>query len=471
MRKIVIILVALLFTLILNGQVATNYKITAEFFPENAQLYNYPVSNKNFMRAYSQIKLEELNSDSVEFYLHSELHIDSILLNKRKLEYKSEKILFNRNYNLTALKITFPNNSFPEGTEIEIYYSGFFNPSKVRSLSDYMRINLEEGVFLRSYGYSVWFPVFKGSITRNALANFESITVKTPSDFRCVVTGDLKSEKIENNIYTSVWEPGIEAIRDIQCTAQRYKIETKGSIHVYYLTNKLNAQKILQFTEKLNGVFKSNLKKLNKENALYILEMPEYGDISSSNVIGLSDDTFNNFDNASYSKFTIAHELVHPYVKIDVAQENPFFALVIEGFPSFFQIYAMHKINSETDTKNIMLRVEKNYIKKRETGKNSRGNQLPSEKPILEIRANEIGLYKDNFILNDRVWLFLFDLWEKMGDEKFDVFLKKLFELNEINYPVFEELVNEHINNYNKKLHIWLHTNEFPEDLRISKNY
>lgn len=469
MRKLMSFLGALIITLTINGQVATSYNISAEFFPEDAQLYNYPVSNKNFMRAYCKVQINELNSDSVEFYLHSELMIDSILVKNQRLEYNSEKILFRWNYSITALKVTLIDKRLSENEEIEIFYSGFFNPSRARSLSDYMRINKNEGVFLRSYGYSVWFPVFKGSIAQNALANFKRITVKLPSDFRCVVTGELKSERIENNSYISEWEPGITTIQNIQCAAQKYNVETKSGIHVYYLTNKSNAQKILQFTKNLKDIFESKLKKIEKENALYIVEMPEYGDISCSNVIGLSDDTFNNFDNASYSKLTIAHELVHPYVRIDVAEDNPFYAFVNEGFPSFFQIYAMHKVSSAFETKNVMLRVEKNYINKRETGKNSRGNQLPVEKPILDINANEIGLFKDNFILNDRVWLFFFDLWEKMGEEKFDSFLKELFDLQDINYSVLEELVNKYISNYKKNLHKWLYTKEFNEELMISE--
>jgi hypothetical protein len=54
-----------------------------------------------------------------------------------------------------------------------------------------------------------------------------------------------------------------------------------------------------------------------------------------------------------------------------------------------------------------------------------------------------------------------------MGDEKFDKFLKKLFEFNTINYKNFEELILNYLNDYKEKLNIWLNTTDYPEDIRI----
>lgn len=455
------------FNLAANSQVATNYCIVAEFFPKDANLYGYPVSNKSFVRAHSFVTIDEINNDDIVFYLHSELMIDSIVVNNDRLEYRSEKVLFTRSYNLTALKISLNDPRIIENSEIGIYYSGFFNPSRARSPSDYMRIRLDEGVFLRSYGYSLWFPIFQGSIDNHASSNFQSVTIKLPSNFRCVVAGAMVSECTNDNTYICEWKPGLESIRNIQCTAQRYRVERMNNIHIYYLSDKTKALKILAFTEELKNLFESNLKQLENQPALYILEMPEYGDISSANIVGLSHETFNDFENDHYSKFTIAHELVHPYVQMDVSADNPFYALVIEGFPSFFQVYAMHRIDSTFDAKKTMLFVEKNYLQKKETGTNNRGMQLPIEKPILEIKASEIGLYKDSFILNDRVWLFFYDLWTEMGEEQFDAFLKELFSLQQIDYNAFETLVTKFIANYGIKLDLWLNSTDFQENIKI----
>ena len=131
---------------------------------------------------------------------------------------------------------------------------------------------------------------------------------------------------------------------------------------------------------------------------------------------------------------TIAHELVHPYVSIPIKKNNPFSALVVEGFPSFFHLYGLKKILDNTffDLEKYMKQVEKGYIKKKQSGKDRRGNPLPDEKPILKITHDEIGTYKDLFVLSDRVRLFLYHIWTEMGDTNYDHFLKDLFQFDSI---------------------------------------
>ena len=197
--------------------------------------------------------------------------------------------------------------------------------------------------------------------------------------------------------------------------------------------------------------------------------MPEYGNISSQNVIGISTDVYNNFADDLYSKLTIAHELVHPYVSIPVSIDNSFSALVVEGFPSFFHLYGLKRTldTEDFDIEKYMKRVEKNYIEKKKTGKDRRGNQLPPEIPILKISYDDIGKYKDRFILSDRVRLFLYHLWTEMGDQSYDQFLKELFQFNSIDYKKFKTLVEKYISGYKDNLNIWLNTIDYPVSLQI----
>ena len=109
-----------------------------------------------------------------------------------------------------------------------------------------------------------------------------------------------------------------------------------------------------------------------------------------------------------------------------------------------------------------MKKIEKGYLSKKQTGKDRRGNALPAEKPILNISFDEIGDYKDLFILSDRARLFLYDLWTEMGNDQFDQFLKELFQLDSINYRVFEKLVLKYLPNYKNDLNTWLNTNDYP---------
>jgi hypothetical protein len=333
-----------------------------------------------------------------------------------------------------------------------------------------MYINKNKGVFLRAYGYSLWFPVFvKSEQQESYKANFKNITIKLPADYKCIVSGELEKEFVENNIYTAIWNPGIRDIQDIQCTAQKYKIESKDNINVYYYSDKSYCEKVLNYAIKLKKLYSENLKSTDESLPLFVMEMPMYGDISCSNVIGISEKYFTSFDDDINSKLTIAHELVHPYVKIPVSIDNPFCAFVVEGFPSFFQIYALKKISDDYNIKAKMEKVENSYLEKRKTGTTRRGDPLPVEKAILNITFDEIGAYKDNFVLDDRVWLFFYDIWNKMGDIKFDNYLKQLFSSNSINYEIFEKLVLSYLPDYKSKLNLWLNTTDYPEEIQIKK--
>ena len=83
------------------------------------------------MRANSVIEFEESIDSSVTFYLHSELRIDSILCNDKKLKYETDKVLYYYNYNRLALKVTIPASELTESQSLDVHYAGFFNPSKV----------------------------------------------------------------------------------------------------------------------------------------------------------------------------------------------------------------------------------------------------------------------------------------------------------------------------------------------------
>ena len=472
MKKLLFPLITLIFLSNIKAQHVESYLINIEFFPNDAQMWNYPVSSDVFMRGNSTLKLSEIDSTESTFYLHGEFKIDSITSDNKLIKYNSKKVLYDYNYSLTALKTTIQSNDLSPDKTLNVYYSGFMNASRARSLSDYMHINKEEGVFIRAYGYSLWFPVFLESGQDSYEADFKIIKVTLPKNFKCVVTGELINETIHNNKYVTTWSPGMVDISNIQCAAREYNVISENDVLVYYKKDQNNARKIIDYTVKLRNLFKKNLRNINDVQSLYIIEMPEYGNISSRNVVGLSSQLFNDFENNIDSKYTIAHELIHPYVSIPVPNENPFSALIAEGFPSFFQVYALEKtlIKGSYDVKKKMKQVEASYVQKKKTGKNWRGNLLPLEKPILKISFLEIGEYKDKFILSDRVWLFIYHLWCEMGNKNFDAFLNKLFQFSSINYSSFEKLVLKYIPNYKKKLHVWLNTIDYPEIIHIKNN-
>lgn len=469
MKNLLLSLLIISFAFDIQAQQVSSYVINIDFFPKDAQMWGYPVLNDAFMKGNAKIEFSEINSDKMTFYLHGELKIDSIISGNNLIKYNSEKILYDKDYSMVALKTTINSSDVTPKKMIHIYYSGFMDPSRARSLSDYMCINKYTGVYLRAYGYSTWFPIFLEPGQDSYNVNFKNVTVRLPENFKCVVTGEFINETLENGNYIAVWKPGIADISDIQCTARDYNVISKENVFVYFLGKRENGEKIIEYAVKLRNLYFTNLQSIHDASSLFIIEMPEYGDISSQNVIGISTDVYNDFDNDIYSKLTIAHELVHPYVSIPVSKDNPFSALVVEGFPSFFHIYGLKRILNDSvfGIEKYMKRVEKSYMKKKQTGKNSRGYELPVEKPILKISYDEIGIYKDKFVLSDRVNLFLYHIWTEIGDKSYDQFLKELFQFISIEYKSFEKLILKYIPGYKDKLNIWLNTIDYPKSIQI----
>ncbi|MFO7756165.1 MAG: hypothetical protein ACQERS_14735 [Bacteroidota bacterium] len=467
--KVFIIMAVMLLHGLATAQKATNYTIDAEFFPSDAMMYGVEVSPDHFMRGSALITLSGELSEDTPFYLHGELKVDSVIMDGVRVEHISEKVMYGYDYSNLAVKTVL--NGIPEGknNEIKVFYSGFMHPSKARSISDYMHIDKEEGVFLRSFAYSLWFPVFLEAGEQWHPAMFDMVTVRLPAGFRSVITGELVSEYDNEGIYMAEWKPGLVDIFEVQCTAREYQVLEKNGISVYYIHDKQQAGNILDFSVRLKEFCYDKLRAYDDSRHLFVIEMPRFGDISSGNVIGLQSARFSNFDNSMSSMATITHEFVHPYLSIPVSMDSPLYALVVEGFPSFFQVYVLDGIIDDYSPEEEMRRVEDNYMEKKRTGLNSRGGKLPAEKPIYEITADEIGAYKDNFILSDRVWLFMFDLWQHMGKDKFEEFVRDLFSLDSIDQRIFETLIIDYLPAYRDRLDTWLKTTKYQEGFILEK--
>lgn len=66
-------------TFCVKAQHVSNYLIHVNFFPEEAQVLGYPVSNENFMNGKTVVELSDTIPEDIIFYLHSEFKIDSII--------------------------------------------------------------------------------------------------------------------------------------------------------------------------------------------------------------------------------------------------------------------------------------------------------------------------------------------------------------------------------------------------------
>ncbi|MFN2380351.1 MAG: hypothetical protein ABR519_09130 [Bacteroidales bacterium] len=469
MRTLLLYTILFVSSLLARGQEIADYDISVTFFPENPVMYGVPVEPDNYMRGVTTVTIGRQLTDTAVFWLHGELMVDSVTVDGKAHSFASEDVLYALNYSYIANRTVVSGINPGENRSLRVWYSGFMNPSRTRSLSDYMRIDRDEGVYLRSYGYSLWFPLFLDDSGDRGSADFRRVTVDLPAGFRAVITGDMISEQEENGRYRSEWHPGVTDIFEVQCTAAPFMVEERNGIRVCYRDSQEAAVAVLDYVAGLRDFCRDRLRPYADNRVFHIMEMPRYGNISSGNVIGLDTESFQTFPEMTWPKSIIAHELVHPYVQLPLAVNNPFYAFFIEGMPSFFQVYLLSG-TLPPDIYNrdeVMHRVERSYIRKRETGTDSRGNKLPEEKALLEIRADEIGWYKDNFVLNDRMWLFMYELWSRMGESGFAGFLGDLLVLDDIDYPLFESIVISRLPGYEDRLHAWLRTTTFTDAMMI----
>ena len=220
---------------------------------------------------------------------------------------------------------------------------------------------------------------------------------------------------------------------------------------------------------KLEEFFRANYASGGEGGQLHVVQMPRYGDISSGNMVGISDRGWRGFESASYSGRTLAHELVHAYVKIPLPRDSELYALVVEGFPSFFHLPAMAAIVGDEYCRQILTRTEDGYLERRRTGLDRRGRALPPEKPLLELTADEIGTYKDRFVLDDRARLFCNWLRSQMGEERFGEFTLELFSQKSLDADRLVEIVETYLPDSADDVNRWLRTEDFPEHFRLDR--
>lgn len=467
MKKCVLILLVLFFfgltQMFANQDLRVkSYELDVTFAPKEHSMKGKAVIHFNP----TPVKIEKM-----VFYLHGELSVESLELDGEKIPFSSDLVFYPSDYSAVAVKVEAPIAKFDPSKALTVMYSGWFNPSRARAISNYMRID-SDGVLLRAYGYSLWFPIFLESRQDSYEVSFPSVIIRTPADFVSVFTGNRLKDYLEGETRISQWQADHVNLYFAQCTAQRYTVLKKEGYHIYSyhdLQSQETAKKILSFAQQLEALYRKYYKKEASAEQLHIMQMPQYGDISSGNVVGMSDETWKDFKERSYSGWTLAHELVHPFVRIEIPQSEPIFALVIEGFPSYFDLPVMAELLGDEYPDKLLQWKEDNYIKMRETGKDRRDNPLPPEKSLLEITADEVGEYKDLFILSDRALFFFNYLREKMGKSTFWEFTGELFKQKTLDYSILEKIILKYLPGAGEDIYLWLKTTKYPEKFRLKK--
>ncbi len=440
-----------------GGVHATFYELAVRFFPEDS-----------FLDGSALVGLRESGhaADTIRFWLHGELRVASVRAGGVDLEFAQKSEYYDWDYSLIGNRVLV---RLPEGVapdSIEVAWSGFVHPSKARSPSDYMRID-ETGVYLRALGYSPWFPVLLDPDEDEHEVDFRKVSISVPKTFTAVFTGDYLGADDAGDSTRSAWRAEAISLSDAQLTARPLALSIAGDVRVYALADKASlasTKKILTLTRSLLEYYAGHYATGAVSGQVHIVEMPRYGDISSGNVVGIQEDSWRSFDASSWAKRTLAHELVHPFVRPAISRSDPLYALIVEGFPSYFHYPALGSLG-ELHYPEQIESIRADYLKKHATGKDGRGRMLPEEKAISRVAAEEIGVYKDTFVLSDRALLFLDELRTRMGAGRFDSFNRELFAMDRLDDRTFRALVLRYLPRFETELAIWLDTTELPAAL------
>ena len=92
---------------------------------------------------------------------------------------------------------------------------------------------------------------------------------------------------------------------------------------------------------------------------------------------------------------------------------------------------------------------------------------MPPEKPIDAITADELSLYKDAFVLNDRVLLFFDFLRRRMGEAGFDAFCRDLCGRGTLDSASVRAIIAAHFPGSASEIEAWLSTTDYPEWMRL----
>lgn len=439
--------------------VVSHYSLSATFIPDNARI-----------EATSAIRFAGSGSfpDTAVCFLHGELNVDSARIGTRVITVGQTPVFYDYDYSLIATQVSVPLGGASRDSVLSIYYSGYFHPSNARSPSDYMRID-EDGVFLRAYAYSLWFPIFVPAGRDCPRASFDRVSLRVPEEFRPVFTGTLKSDSIKDGWRITEWSAADISLTEAQCTAQRYTVTTAGNCSVYCYsdsTSKAAGAQILQFTSAMNELYNKYYRKGTAGEPLYVIEMPRYGDISSGNVTGLTASTWKLFADDANAKRALAHELVHPYTAVPVDRSDPMYCYAIEGFPSYFHLPVLAEVLGTDVYDRFIDWMEKLYLEKRQTGR-TRWGAVPPEKPLLAIKADELSTYKDEYVLDDRALLFMNYLYRHLGRKRFFTFTSDLLNKKKLTAETFRQTVLKYLPGATAEVNLWLSTTEYPDRFHL----
>ncbi len=409
----------------------------------------------------------EPGAKTVTFYLHDELAIASVKIGGKPVPFDQTIVPYDYSYDTKASRVVVQTEGRDLSGGLAVAYKGRFSPSAARSPSDYMRGD-RDGLYLRSYAYSLWFPVFAEANSTFPAVDFPSVRITAPADFHAVFIGEQIARVEKNGLATATWQAKSVGPYDAQLTLRRFAVKHSHGMTTYSLKDPASeaaADRILGYADRLFAYYRTHYRQTAAERPLHMIEEPKYGDIAGGNMVGLNETDWRTIQPDGEEMITLAHELVHAFVQTPTAKTDPIFTFQIEGFPSYFHLPALASVLGEDWYAKRLDKIEKLYQERRSTGKMG-GEKMPPEKPILAIGLDELGIYKDVFVLNDRALLFWDYLRRKMPPAAFDALVRALTASSDVTAKNFFALIARHAPALQSDAHRWLETTDYPNEFR-----
>ena len=141
-------------------------------------------------------------------------------------------------------------------------------------------------------------------------------------------------------------------------------------------------------------------------------------------------------------------------------------ALGTEGSVAYFHIPVLTDIRAGAAYDEWMNRIQRHYLRKLEPGYTDWAGPLPPAKPLLDITADEVGTYKDRFLLADRAVLFWDYMRRSMGRERFDRWVREVMNAPAMDVQRFYASIQRHAPRLLADARTWLETLDYPDRLR-----
>lgn len=379
-------------------------------------------------------------------YLHDELQLDSVETRDGKKVLDIQQQIIESPCSITnkirEIRIDY---DLPPGrpAAFTLVYNGTIRGTDIRSKSDAFFKIEPNSVFLRSAGYTNWFPVtHNGLEILNDKATFALVyDVPARFDGKAIAFGTFLSEKVENGRYISQWKteaPQVVLLPELWAYAGWIKRQS-GNFLLYHLDNaesrksagvyQLVGSKLLDFYHNHYGSDRTKPPTFH----LAELDVPS-GGYPSVNALGLSRSQFGDVLNPQKRYTTLAwlgHELVHEYLLVQTDTKTPGVPVISEGFYLFFHLPALEDVLNQLgqDSKSTFftkgegdrfkawdIRSKWKQYEEGLTKGRDRYGELPPHKPLADITPQEYPYYKDRWLTADKEQIILYRIQEMVDD-------------------------------------------------------